>query len=393
MPAKIDHNHNSLLRTERTDEDFAGEYNDFENVPQKQFTTTTKGRSSGFNPPNRFDALHQEKTADDIIPDDLERKIPTEFIRDHTKTILSKNDSPDIPYTYSINPYRGCEHGCIYCYARPSHEYLGYSSGLDFETKILVKYDAAKLLEKTFLSPKWNPEPICLSGNTDCYQPAERTLKITRELLKVFLKFRNPVRIITKNFLITRDLDILKPLAELNLVQVIISITTLDNNLAHRMEPRTSIPSQRLAALSSLAKHNIPVGVLTAPIIPGLNDHELPEILRLSAEAGAKTAGYTLLRLSHALKELFKDWLEREYPDKYQKIIHSIQDVRQGKLSNAEYGTRMRGEGEMAEYIAGVFKAFSKKHGLNKDSMKYRPAPFLRDGTDQISLFDQVMTI
>lgn len=391
MPAKTINDHNSLLRIERTNEDFAGEYNEFESIPQKQFTTTTKGRSSGFNPPNRFDTFNFEKTADDITEDDLEPKVPTEFIRDNTKTILSKNDSPDIPYTYSINPYRGCEHGCIYCYARPSHEYLGYSSGLDFETKILVKYDAAKLLEKAFLNPKWVSKPICLSGNTDCYQPAERNLEITRDLLKVFLRFRNPVRIITKNFLITRDIDILKKLAEFHLAHVVISITTLDKNLSCRMEPRTSIPSQRFEAIAMLAQHNIPVGVLTAPIIPGLNDHEIPEILRRASEAGATTSGYTVLRLSHALKELFKDWLEREYPDKYEKVIHSIRDVRQGKLNNTEWGKRMRGEGEMAEYVSGMFKTFSKKYGLNKSLAEHKPAHFLRGNSDQINLFDQTM--
>ncbi|KAB2880800.1 PA0069 family radical SAM protein [bacterium] len=389
MPTKTANRNKSLSSSERKNGEFAEEYNEFESIPQKQFTTTTKGRSSGFNPVNRFDDFHLEKTADDITEEDIERKVRTEFIRDNTKTILSKNDSPDIPYTYSINPYRGCEHGCIYCYARPSHEYLGYSSGMDFETKILVKHDAAKLLEKTFLDPKWNPEPICLSGNTDCYQPAERNFKLTRDLLNVFLKFRNPLRIITKNFLITRDIDILKALAELHLAHVVISITTLDKELSRRMEPRTSIPSQRLEAIALLAGHNIPVGVLAAPIIPGLNDHELPEMLRHASDAGATTAGYTVIRLSHALKELFKDWIEREYPDKYEKIIHSIQDVRNGKLNNTEWGKRMQGEGEMAEYIAAMFKTFSKKYGLNNRPSESKPALFLRGNSDQINLFDQ----
>lgn len=387
MPSRT-HQHNSLLRIERTNEDFVREYNEFESIPQKQFTTTLKGRSSGFNPANRFDSHHRQQTIDDRTPDDAEKRIATEFIKDNSKTILSKNDSPDIPYTYSINPYRGCEHGCIYCYARPSHEYLGFSSGLDFETKILVKYDAPKLLEKAFLDPKWNPQTICLSGNTDCYQPAERKLSITRDLLKVFLKFRNPVGIITKNFLITRDLDILKPLAELNLVAAVISITTLDSGLSQRMEPRTSIPAKRLEAIEQLAKSGIPVGVLTAPIIPGLNDHEIPEILRRASEAGARTAGYTVLRLSHALKDLFKDWIQRNYPDKYAKIVHSIQDVRQGKLNETEWGKRMRGEGEMADYIARMFSTFSKKYGLNQNRLDPKPAPFLRSSVNQFSLFD-----
>jgi DNA repair photolyase len=388
MPARTVHD-NSLIRIERTNEDFVREYNEFESIPQKQFTTTTKGRGSGFNPANRFNTHQFEQTVDDITQEDSGRKIPTQFIPDNTKTILSKNDSPDIPFTYSINPYRGCEHGCVYCYARPSHEYLGFSSGLDFESKILVKFDAPKLLEKALLNPKWHPEPICLSGNTDCYQPAERNLKITRELLKVFLKFRNPVGLITKNHLITRDIDILKELAALHLADVVISITTLDNDLSHRMEPRTSIPIKRLEAIEQLAKNGIPVGVLTAPIIPGLNDHEIPEILRRASEAGATSAGYTLLRLSHTLKDLFKDWVQRHYPDKYSKIVHSIQQVRNGKLNETEWGTRMRGEGEMSDHIARVFKIFSKKYNLNKDPCIGKPAPFLRNGIDQINLFDQ----
>ncbi len=371
----------------RTDEFFEPEYNDFESVPQKQFTATAKGRASGFNPANRFDTQHTEKVFDDTWESGADIKVSTQFIPDHTKNILSKNDSPDIPYTYSINPYRGCEHGCIYCYARPSHEYLGYSSGMDFESKILVKYQAARLLEKVFQNPKWIPEPICVSGNTDCYQPAERNLKITRELLKVFLKYRNPVNMITKNFLITRDLDILSELAKWHLVEVVVSITTLDKELAHRMEPRTSIPEKRFEAIERLSAAGVPVGVLTAPIIPGLNDHEFPEILRLASEAGAQSAGYQVLRLPHALKDLFKDWLERNYPDKYNKVIHSIQDVRSGKLSESAFGKRMRGDGMMADHIARVFHTFQRKYGLNKRRSPKTPAPFLRGGADQINLF------
>jgi DNA repair photolyase len=227
-----------------------------------------------------------------------------------------------------------------------------------------------------------------MSGNTDCYQPAERNFKITRDLLKVFLKFRNPVGIITKNFLITRDMDILKQLAALHLTDVVISITTLDKNLANRMEPRTSVPAKRFEAIEQLSKNGIPVGVLTAPIIPGLNDHEIPEILRRASESGATTAGYTVLRLSHSLKDLFKDWVQRNYPDKFAKIVHSIQDVRNGQLNETEYGARMRGEGEMSDHIARVFKTFSKKYNLNKDLYISKPAPFLRNGIDQINLFD-----
>jgi DNA repair photolyase len=368
----------------------APQYNEFDLLPQKQFTSTTRGRGAGFNPGNRFESTHIEKSADDVFEEDLdpERTVPTEFFRDHTRTVLAKNDSPDIPFTYSVNPYRGCEHGCIYCYARPSHEYLGFSSGLDFETKILVKYDAPRLLEEAFRKRSWEPQVVALSGNTDCYQPVERTLKITRELLKVFLRFQNPVRIVTKNFLVTRDLDLLRPLAEKHLVGVMLSITTLDRELARRMEPRTSTPQNRLKAIEVLSKSGISVGVLTSPVIPGLTDHEFPEILRLASEAGARSAGYTIVRLSHALKELFRDWLERELPTKKDKILHSIESVRGGKLSSSEFGKRMRGEGELADHIARTFKLFAKRYGLNRhDVVPDDPAPFLRTGGEQTELF------
>ena len=239
-----------------------------------------KGRSSGFNPPNRFEEISLAATDDDsrFFPDEdpTERKVETKFYVNTSKTILAKNNSPDIPFTYSLNPYRGCEHGCIYCYARPSHEYLGFSSGLDFETKIMVKQNASELLRATFKKKNWMPQIIALSGNTDCYQPIERQLQITRKCLEVFLEFRNPIGIVTKNALIQRDIDILKEMAELNLVSVLVSITTLDHELARKMEPRTSAPAKRLETIEILAKNSIPVGVNVAPLIPGLNDEEIP---------------------------------------------------------------------------------------------------------------------
>jgi DNA repair photolyase len=368
----------------------ASEYNDLDNVEQKQFTTTTRGRGAGFNPVNRFEKTVIEKTPEDIHEEDLDpgKTVPTEYIPDNSRSILSRNDSPDIPYTFSINPYRGCEHGCIYCYARPSHEYFGLSSGLDFETKIMVKFDAPGLLEHEFRKPSWKAESICVSGNTDCYQPAERQFKITRELLKMFLKYQNSVRIITKNYLVTRDLDILGELARKNLVGVMISITTLDTELARKLEPRTSRPDNRLRAIQTLAHNGIPVGVMTAPVIPGLTDHEIPEILRQASEAGAHSAGYTMIRLTYALKELFKDWLDRQYPTKSEKVLNSIRSVRNGQLTSPEFGKRMRGEGAMAEHVSRTFKLFAKRYGLDTDSVLSRaPAPFLRNGSDQIGLF------
>lgn len=390
MPKPEKHEEKSdSYRIVKYESDEASEYNDFEIAPQTPFTTNIKGRSSGFNPPNRFDTQHQDKSIDDITKEDIdpERTVPTELIEDKSRTILSKNDSPDIPFTYGINPYRGCEHGCVYCYARPSHEFLGHSLGLDFETKIHVKYDAAKLLEKEFLKPSWKAEPIAFSSNTDCYQPIERKLKITRACLEVFLKYRNPVRMITKNYLITRDLDIISQLSKLNLFGAMISITTLDTGLARRLEPRTSRPDNRLKAIELLAKNNIPVGVLTAPIIPGLNDHEIPEILRRAADSGATSAGYTVLRLPYQLRELFSDWLTRNEPNKKEKILHAIQSVRGGKLNNTEFGKRMRGEGNMADHISNLFNLFYKKYGFDKKVVRGEPAGFLRGGVVQESLF------
>ncbi|MEO8514606.1 MAG: PA0069 family radical SAM protein, partial [Ignavibacteria bacterium] len=281
------------------------------------------------------------------------------------------------------NPYRGCEHGCIYCYARPTHEYLGFSAGLDFETKIMVKRNAAKLLEEAFRKKSWVPQSIMFSGNTDCYQPIERKLGITRECLKVFLDFRNPVGVITKNALIQRDIDILKELAELNLVNVVISITTLKRDLSRKLEPRTSVPSKRIETVEKLSLAGIPTGVNVAPIIPGLNDEEIPAILKAASEAGAKTAGRVMLRLPYSVKELFNEWLERNYPEKASKIINRIRDIRGGELSNHEFGTRMRGEGEYAKHIHDLFKAMCNKYGLNKEYTPKRIELFRRPAEDK----------
>lgn len=378
MPETHSRNNIRIVKTE-----VDPEFSEFEYV--EPVSIKHRGRSAGFNPANRFDKTHTKPTFEDVVEQEI--RVPTQYLADASKSILAKNDSPDIPFTYSINPYRGCEHGCIYCYARPSHEYLGYSSGLDFETRILVKHDAAALLEKEFRNPRWVPEAICLSGNTDCYQPVERKLEITRSLLKVFLRYRNPVRIITKNHLVTRDLDLLSELARLNLVGALISITTLDPELAHRMEPRTSLPKKRLQTIEAMAKAGVPVGVMTAPVIPGLNDHEIPEILRMASEAGATSAGYTVVRLTHSLKELFKDWLAREYPARSEKVIHSIEDTRHGGLNNTEFFKRQTGEGTMSDHISETFALFSRKYGLNKEVVRKKPAAFLRDGVEQMRLF------
>jgi DNA repair photolyase len=334
-----------------------------------------KGRGANLNPPNRFERLHLEPL-DDHWEDD--RTVETEFLVDASRTILAKNDSPDLDFTYSVNPYRGCEHGCVYCYARPSHEYLGFSAGIDFESRILVKPKAPELLERAFKKKSWQPQVIAFSGNTDPYQPVERKLQLTRRCLEVFLKYRNPVEIVTKNFLVTHDLDILQQLASLNLVHVLISITSLDPELVRVMEPRTSTPAKRLEAIEILATNKIPVGVNAAPIIPGLNDEALPSILEEASARGATSAGYILVKLPGEVKSIFLDWLHRELPERESKIVNRIREVRSGKLSDGRFGTRMRGEGKMAETIEDLFRLACKKYHLNERMIALSREHFLR---------------
>jgi len=348
------------------------------------------GRAAGFNPPNRFEEIKVELPPADIaqyfdIPAP-EARIATKFYVDDTKSILAKNDSPDVGFTYSLNPYRGCEHGCIYCYARPSHEYLGFSSGLDFETKILVKRNAAELLRTALLEKSWIAQTVHLSGDTDCYQPVERALHLTRDCLRVFLELSHPVSIITKNALIHRDLDILEELASLNLVHVIISVTTLDQDLARTMEPRTSPPQKRLETVETLASRGIPVSVNVAPVIPGLNDVEIPSILKAASDRGAHGAGYLIVRLPFAVKDLFVDWLERELPEKSLKIQSRIRSVRGGKLTESEFGIRMSGTGKIAETIQQLFSSSCDRYGLNKQRVELRKDLFVRN-RDQLRLF------
>ncbi len=302
---------------------------------------------------------------------------------DSSKSILAKNDSPDLPFTYSINPYRGCEHGCIYCYARPSHEYLGFSAGLDFESKIMVKLDAAKLLEETLQKRSWEAQMVAFSGNTDCYKPIERKLQLTRQCLEVFLKYRNPVGLITKNALVLRDLDIFQEMAKYDLIHIMISITSLDADLIRVMEPRTPSPTNRLKAIEELAKHGIRVGVNAAPIIPGLTDEELPAILKAAAEHGAKSAGYILLRLPGAVKPLFLEWLQRELPKRAGKVLNRIKDTRQGELSSSCFGKRLKGEGEIAEAINKLFHINVRKYNLNKRWHGLSTEHFRRDVKQQ----------
>ena len=286
----------------------------------------------------------------------------------------------------SVNPYRGCEHGCIYCYARPTHEYLGFSAGLDFESRILVKEKAPELLRTELASPRWKPQVIAMCGVTDPYQPVERRLELTRGCLEVLAAFRNPVAIVTKNHLVTRDLDLLGELAAHDAALVFVSVTTLDRDLCGRMEPRASQPGLRLDAIRALSRVGIPVGVLVAPVIPALNDHEVPAILDAAAEAGAKCAGYTMLRLPFGVKDLFEGWLEEHFPERKEKVLHRIRDVRGGRLNETGFGARMKGQGIFAEQLKGLFRAACRKAGLPHRTWSLSTASFRAD-TPQLPLF------
>ena len=322
------------------------------------------GRGTDHNPGNRFERLHYEPDPD--VPPEEAPAPTTQVYRDATRSIIAFNDSPDVGFSASINPYRGCEHGCIYCYARPFHEYLGFSAGLDFETKILVKEDAPRLLRKELSSPKWEPQVLGVSGVTDCYQPLERRFQLTRRCLEVLLDFGNPVCVVTKSHLVTRDRDILGKLAAMRAANVCVSITTLDPSLARRMEPRASTPAARLAAIRELSEAGVPVGVLVAPVLPGLTDHEIPAILGAAKEAGARFAGHVLLRLPFAVSDLFERWLEQHFPEKKAKVLGRIREIRGGKLNDARFGSRMAGEGNLAETIHKMFELASRKAGLGE---------------------------
>jgi DNA repair photolyase len=324
------------------------------------------GRGASNNPANRFEALHLEPDPED--ENDPERSTRrTIYYRDFTRTIIAHNDSPDVGFEASINPYRGCEHGCIYCYARPTHEFLGFSAGLDFESRIMVKENAPELLAAEWAKPGWKPQTLVMSGVTDPYQPVERRLQITRRCLKVLARFRNPVGIITKNQLVTRDLDLLGELAAHRAAAVNISITSLDPKLQRVLEPRTSTPRARLEAIRQLRAAAIPVGVMTAPIIPGLNDHEVPAILAAAAEAGAQFAGYTVVRLPYAVAPLFERWLEEHFPDRKEKVLGRIRHLRGGeRLNDPRFKTRMRGEGIFAEQIRDLFTLGCRRAGIGE---------------------------
>jgi DNA repair photolyase len=343
-----------------------------------------RSRGAAGNPPNRFDKFTLERDVDWNPDEDPAPR--TQFLCDLSQTIIARNDSPDIPYHATLNPYRGCEHGCSYCYARNSHEYLGFSAGLDFETKIVVKEKAPELLRRELSSPGWKPQPLAMSGVTDCYQPVERRLQLTRRCLAVLAEFRNPVTIITKNFLVTRDVDLLRELAASQAVAVYLSINSLDSELARKLEPRASSPQMRLAAVEALAKAGVPVGVLVAPVIPALNDHEIPSVLAAAQAAGAGWAGTEILRLPLTVAPIFEQWLEQNVPGKKEKILNRIRAIRGGKLNDPRFGKRMSGEGIFAEQISQMFHVARRKVGLPDAGPALSTAAFRRPEGAQLGL-------
>ena len=329
-----------------------------------------QGRGVNANPTNRFERLELSPDYSDWTDEDLESKAKTVFYKDSSRSFISYNKSPDIGYDASINPYRGCEHGCVYCYARPTHEYLGFSAGLDFETKIMVKTDGPELLRKELSSKSWKPQVVGFSGVTDIYQPIERKLELSRRCLEVFAEFRNPISMVTKNHLITRDIELIKELATFDAVSVAISITTLNEDLRRVMEPRTSTAQKRLEAVAALAEAGIHVGVLTAPIVPGLTDHEIPALVKASVAAGAKFVGYNIIHLPFGTKELLEMWLEEHFPDRKDKVVNRIKEMRGGKLNDPRFGYRMTGEGVYAEQIQQMYRMAKLKAGLKPSSFK-----------------------
>lgn len=346
-------------------------------------------RGVGVNPNNRFAPTEHETVHDDWPGNDEDifksiNNLPgTLYLDDVSKTILSKNDSPDIGFTYSVNPYRGCEHACTYCYARPTHEWLGMTAGRDFETRIMVKHEAPQLLRKELMKESWTCEPIALSGVTDCYQAAEKQFGLTRGCLEVMWQARNPAVLITKSVLILRDLELFRHMAEHNLVRIFISLTTLDPLLASRMEPGASPPALRLHAIKSLSRAGVPVGVMLAPMVPGLTDQEIPALLQAAHEAGAKVAGFTPLRLPYSVKDMFIEWIRRAYPDRASKVESRIRDMRGGELNVSDFGSRMRGQGIMAEHMRSTFSLFLKKYDLDQDLPGLNTADFRRPGKMQ----------
>jgi len=356
-----------------------------------------RGRGAGFNPPNRFETVRRDPFFDgwepEVPPDSggdgpPAAAVPTTVTVDATRTVIARNDSPDVGFDRSINPYRGCEHGCVYCYARPTHAWLGLSPGVDFETRLFAKPDAASLLRQELARPSYACAPIAMGTNTDPYQPVERERRITREILKVLADCNHPVTIVTKSALIERDIDILAPMAEKGLTAAALSVTTLERTVARAMEPRAAAPARRLAAIRSLAEAGIPVRVMVAPVVPGITDHEMEAILEAARDAGAELASYILLRLPGEVKDLFADWLDAHYPDRRNKVLNTIRSLREGRLNNAEWGERMVGKGAFGKALDLRFAMAIRRLGLKREGRPLRTDLFVKPARDgrQLSL-------
>jgi DNA repair photolyase len=346
-----------------------------------------KGRGAQINPANpylknQYVTEHPEGLDAPLVPG-----TQTEYLTEHPKKIINPVESPDLGLTYSMNPYQGCEHGCIYCFARNSHQYWGYGAGQDFEKKIIIKENAPELLTRQLENPRWKVAPIVLAGNTDCYQPIEQKKQLTRRLLEVLLRYRHPVSLITKNALILRDLDLLTELAKHDLVHVNISLTTLDEKLRQKLEPRTATAEKRLEVIHRLAKAGIPVNVMLAPIIPGLNDHEIPEMIKRAAWKGASSAAYTIVRLNGTIGAIFEDWIQKAYPDRAEKVLNQIASCHGGNLNDSVFGRRITGEGKFAEAIADLFRLSKHKYLAGKSMKPFNNSLFCTRAGKQLSFF------
>ena len=339
-----------------------------------------RGRGAQFNTFNRFERTVSTRENPEGIDDWTEEHLPTQYIEQVAQSIVNKVNSPDVGMAYSMNPYAGCEHGCIYCYARNVHEYWGYSAGVDFEQKILVKKNAPQLLRKFLTNRNWTGTPIMLSGNTDCYQPAEEQYRLTRAMLEVCLEFNQPVGILTKNARVLKDKDILRKMAQKQLVSVMMSMTSLNEELRRVMEPRTTTAQKKLDAIREFSNAGVKTGVIIGPMIPGLNEHELQRIMKAAAENGASLAGYTFVRLNGAIRLLFRDWLYTNFPGKADKVWHLIEQSHDGKVNDSRFGTRMRGEGNIALMIAQQYKKYSKLYGMNKEEWQLNSSLFSQPG-------------
>ena len=339
-----------------------------------------QGRGAQFNTHNRFSRDQQVREHPEGIDDWEQTVAPTQYLEQQSKSIVNKVDSPDVGMGYSMNPYAGCEHGCIYCYARNVHEYWGYSAGLDFEQKIIVKVNAPSLLRKFLMNPRWEPAPIMLSGNTDCYQPAEQKYRLTRKLLEVCNEFNQPAAILTKNAWLLKDKDLLQEMAGKGIVSAMLSITSMDEELRRKMEPRTTTTRQKLRVINELSKAGVRMGVMLGPMIPGLNEHEIQRILKAASDAGAKFTAYTFIRLNGAIKLLFHDWLYKNFPDRADKVWHLVEQSHGGKVNDSQFGRRMRGEGNIADLVSQQYRKYGKLYGMNAEEWSLDTSKFCRPG-------------